>query len=171
MMRGLPRPIRVEGDIAYVPLTRGKVAIIDAADVPLVEGRNWFAVPGGKTFYGVSMLPRSGGRQRSISLHVTILPGFEEVDHRDGDGLNCRRSNLRPATRYKNIVNRGLFSNNTSGHTGVSFHKATGKWQAEIKAGKKAIYLGVYANFEDALSARLKAEEQYHGEFSRRSSR
>ena len=38
-----PRPIRIEGDVAYVPLTKGYEAIIDVEDVPLVEGRNWHA--------------------------------------------------------------------------------------------------------------------------------
>jgi hypothetical protein len=42
------RPIRVEGDTAIVPLTRGFEAVIDAVDVPIVEGWNWVAIPGGK---------------------------------------------------------------------------------------------------------------------------
>ena len=43
------RQIRVDGNIAYVPLTRGYEAVIDAADVPLVEGWNWYAHPVGRT--------------------------------------------------------------------------------------------------------------------------
>lgn len=39
----MKRPIRIEGDVAYVPLTQGYTAIIDAGDVPLVEGRSWQA--------------------------------------------------------------------------------------------------------------------------------
>ena len=38
------RPIRIEGDLAYVPLTRGYEAVIDAGDVSLVEGFNWYAL-------------------------------------------------------------------------------------------------------------------------------
>jgi hypothetical protein len=47
------RQIRVEGQVAYVPLTRGLEAVIDAADVPLVEKQNWYAAADNNTFYAV----------------------------------------------------------------------------------------------------------------------
>lgn len=68
-----PRPIRVEGDIAYVPLTKGYVAIIDVEDVPLVQGQNWCAKRSGKTVYAMRKAPRDiNGKQSSIHLHRVL---------------------------------------------------------------------------------------------------
>ena len=57
-------------------------------------------------------------------------------------------------------------ANNTSGCTGVYLHKDRGRerWAAKITVNKKAIYLGAYEHFEDAVAARKAAEEKYFGE-------
>ena len=59
------REIVIDGNIAYVPLTKGKVAIIDAEDIPLVEGWNWTAVKrnDGETFYAARNHYLGGGRR------------------------------------------------------------------------------------------------------------
>lgn len=56
-------------------------------------------------------------------------------------------------------------SSNTSGVTGVYFDRSRSKWCAEIMFQKKKIHLGRYTSFNDAVSARKKAEEKYFGEF------
>lgn len=58
-----------------------------------------------------------------------------------------------------NLWNTGVNKSNKSGVTGVSFHKATRKWRPQIKINKKEIYLGLYDDFENAVCARLAAEQ------------
>ena len=81
------RQIRVDGNIAYVPLTHGYEAIIDAADVPLVEGLNWLAHLAGRTVYA-----RCASGSPKVYLHRFIMRPADDmcVDHISGDGLDCR---------------------------------------------------------------------------------
>jgi hypothetical protein len=85
------RPIRVEGNVAFVPLTKGRESVIDAADVHLVEGFNWFAHVRGGGAYACSL--RLSPKRKHIILHRIIMgdPDGLEIDHIDGDGLNNRR--------------------------------------------------------------------------------
>jgi hypothetical protein len=162
------RPIRICGDVAYVTLTQGYESIIDAADVPLVDYYNWFAVQVGGTVYAVRS-DYSGTKMRSVYVHRTILgePECLDVDHKDGDGLNNRRDNLRPATKSQNMRNRRMGCNNTSGFKGVYLHKESGKWVAQIKSGSKPKYLGIFTSPEEAHAAYCTASRELHGEFGR----
>lgn len=87
-----------------------------------------------------------------------------EVDHINGDRSDNRISNLRDTTRTVNARNMKKSSANQSGVTGVSFYKASKKWQARIMAGVKYLHLGYFDSFEDAVSARKSAEKTlgYH---------
>ena len=58
------RPIRIEGQVAYVPLTQGYEAVIDVDDVAFVECFNWYALRNGKTFYAVRHVPASENGKR-----------------------------------------------------------------------------------------------------------
>lgn len=162
------RPIRIEGDLAYISLTRGYEAVIDAADVSLVEGHNWSAAIDSVIVYAVRGF-RKDGEQFRIRLHQQII-GVKKgqvIDHKDGDGLNNRRSNLRHVTRNQNSFNQKTPKNNTSGYKGVSFNKKRGKWVSSIGVSWKKRQLGYYATAEDANAAYCKASAEFHGEFRR----
>ncbi len=168
---GKLKPISIDGDIARIPLTRGMEAIIDANDVPLVSGFNWSPLKGPKTHYAVTNIPRASldGVQGKRLLHKIILPvklGLF-VDHIDGDGLNCRRSNLRPATKSQNCFNRAPLPSNKTGVSGVSFRKIDGKWAANITVDCRRIQLGGFDTIEEAIEARRAAERKYRSEFVR----
>lgn len=162
------RPIRIEGDLAYVPLTKGYEAVIDAADVCLVENFNWYA----DTSHGHTVYARrnvNNGKPCSIKMH-RVITGCEEgllVDHKDCNGLNNRRSNLRIADHAENARNTRSRKNNTSGFKGVSLHKGTGKWHATIWYHGKIIFLGAFTKPEDAHKSYADASEFFHGEFGR----
>lgn len=159
------RPIRIEGNIAYVPLTQGHEAIIDAAYVPLVEGYNWCVLRGPYTAYA----KRNGPAARSVFLHHVICPAAEGTvtDHIDGNGLNNRRENLRLATKAENGRNSRIRRRNKSGFKGVHLHKQSGKWRARISTGSKLVCLGLHETPEEAHAAYAKASIELHGEFSR----
>lgn len=173
-MSKAPRPIRIEGDIAYIPLTRGHVAIIDTADVPLVSAWSWTARekrrPDGtiKAVYAY----RQGevdGRRTGIPLHRAILdPGRGFVpDHRNGDTLDCRRANLRPATHAENARNCATPSHNTSGVKGVVWAKKDRRWAARIKVSGRDHSLGLFRCITAAAVAYAKASRDMHREFGR----
>lgn len=90
-------------------------------------------------------------------LHHKYLP--ELVDHVDRNPRNNRIENLREACKKLNAINSGLPANNRSGIKGVSWHKAGQKWTAQIKNDGVKIHLGSYSKLQDAVEARLKAEE------------
>lgn len=94
-----------------------------------------------------------------------------EIDHIHGNRLDNRRSELRICNRNKNALNKGLYKNNTSGVTGVSWHKQQEKWNAYIQIEHKNIYLGLFDSFDDAVNARLIAEQKYFKEYSRNAER
>jgi len=69
--------------------------------------------------------------------------------------------------QYVDGVNKSLLKSkkrkdNKSGVKGVSYHKATGKWDANIGVKGKQIFLGRFKNLEDAIKARKEGEEKYH---------
>ena len=167
------RPIRIDGNVAYVPLTNGYVAVIDAGDVDLVAGVNWFAQIARRrdgsvrTIYAVRT--DRGHGQKTIRMHRLIAGSAweAETDHRDGDGLNNRRGNLRPASTAQNQHNRRKNKDSLSPVKGAVWHKASGKWQARIRSGGKRIYLGLFEDLEMATLAVADARKMLHGEFGR----
>lgn len=93
----------------------------------------------------------------------------DEIDHIDGNRANNCIRNLRQATRSQNGINTRLKSDNTSGLKGVSWHKAAGKWSAEIHCNKKKSYLGLFNTKDEAFAAYTAAALTLHGEFARAS--
>lgn len=84
------------------------------------------------------------------------------IDHIDRNPLNIVPSNLRACTHAQNHQNEGVRSDSSSGVTGVSFVKRSGKWLAYINVDGKRKRLGLHENFEDAVAARIKAKKEYH---------
>lgn len=82
----------------------------------------------------------------------------KDIDHIDRDKSNNAINNLREATKSDNLRNRGVFKNNKLGVQGVSIHKATNKYQAQICVNKTIIHLGYFNELSDAIAARKEAE-------------
>ena len=161
--------IRLDGDVAYVSLSKGLEAIVDAGDVPIVSGINWFASEcRGKT-YAIRNTSKTGDSQRAKSMHRLLLcpENSMQVDHINGNGLDNRRCNLRIATHAQNQWNVGRPKTNTSGIKGVRYDKARGKWRASIWVNGKRKHVGCFANIDDAAMAYANAVITAHGEFGR----
>jgi hypothetical protein len=84
------------------------------------------------------------------------------VDHVNRIRTDDRISNLRLASANENSQNRKMNSKNKSGISGVSWHKRTSKWTAQIMVNGEKIYLGIFETIEDAAAARSSAKEKYH---------
>ncbi len=105
---------------------------------------------------------------RVTFMHDLILPvtGKFTADHKDRNGLNNQRDNLRIATHSQNSANRKLQKNNTSGYRGVSQNKATGGWVARIKINKNYEHIGTYPTAQSAARAYNKRALEVWGEFA-----
>jgi hypothetical protein len=152
-----------------IPLTgrvgAGLFAIVNAADLPLVAGYRWNGVRGRHTTYARTSIRRAGKRT-TVDMHRLILQGVPRIDHADGDGLNNRRSNLRPATAAENTRNSCLRCTNASGFKGVTWHGQRNKWRAQLERDGKHISLGLYFTPEDAARAYDRAALELFGEFA-----
>lgn len=99
-------------------------------------------------------------------IKMTAILGCKNYDHINKNPLDNRRNNLRAATISQNGMNSNIQTNNTSGITGVCWHKSKEKWTAYIYLNKHHINLGYFSNFSEAVKVRLRAEQKYYGEFA-----
>lgn len=155
-----------------IPLTRGKVALIDDDDAEAVLAFQWHAHRNSKDLWYAMQTVKHRSTGSAIYLHRVILnaPPETKVDHKNGDGLDNRRANLRIATHAENLRNSGLSSNNSSGFKGVSFvrHRFLSKpWHARIMLNRKQTHLGYFATAEDAARAYDAKAKELFGEFAR----
>jgi hypothetical protein len=88
-------------------------------------------------------------------------PGELQIDHIDRNPSNNSISNLRLASHSQNQRNINIYSGNISGVIGVYFHKIKKKWVSQIKINGENIYLGTFINKQDAINARISAEDRY----------
>jgi hypothetical protein len=105
-----------------------------------------------------------------IPLHRAIInaPKGLYVDHINGDTLDNRRANLRIATNSQNQANRiRLKSGTSSRYRGVTWNKASQKWQAGIKCNLKSTHLGLFESEEEAARAYDRAAREMFGSFAR----
>lgn len=90
-----------------------------------------------------------------------------EIDHKDRNGLNNQRLNLRSATDKQQKENQRTYKNNTSGYRGVCWEKGKSKWRAKIQHNGKLIHLGYFDTSKDAsIIYEKKRKELFtrHGE-------
>lgn len=143
-----------------IALTQGQVCKVDASDYEWLIRRHWHAIwePTSKRFYA-----RSKG-QYMHRIILAVPPGIL-VDHKDLDGLNNRRYNLRRATRQQNNANKGLQKNNTTGFKGIQ-PQGCG-WVARAKVGGKLHHLGTFPTAQEAGHRVTEFTAQCFGEFHR----
>lgn len=144
-----------------ITLTKGATARVDDDDFEWLSGFNW-------NLDSKGYAQRKAGKS-TVRMHREILraPAGMDVDHIDGDRLNNQKANLRVCTRSENKRNQRVYRNSTSGFKGVSFHKLTGKWHANIGHNGKTTYLGLHRTAEDAAIAYNEAARRLHGEFAK----
>lgn len=145
-------------------------AIVDDKDFERVRRFNWYVNQMESTSYAYRFLPSDeGGNQKTQSLHRFIMnePAGMEIDHRNLNGLDCRKDNLRIATSSQNKMNQRTRRDNSSGRKGVSWQASRKKWAAYIQIDQKRIPLGRFETFDAALIARESAEREHYGEFAR----
>lgn len=154
-----------------ISLTQGHFAIVDEADYADLAKHRWYAVRYKKNSVPVTYAARKvrvGEKRTILFMHQAIMnpPDGMLVDHRDSDGLNCQRSNMRIVSHSQNGMNRRRDARNTSGASGVTLHKGTGKWKASIGINGENKHLGYFNSFEEAVSVRHAAEKEHYREYA-----
>ena len=143
-----------------IVLTQNQVAFVDDEDFEKLSQLRWHVYKGRNTFYARRNLPRVNGKQTSIHMHHEIIgkpPKGFEADHRDGNGLNNQRNNLRHVTSRQNGQN--LHCKKSSQYSGVCWHKGAKKWMARIGINGTNKYLGLFANEFEAFTVYKQAVE------------
>ncbi len=146
-----------------IPLSQGKVALVDNEDYKYLSQWKWFAHFNGQNWYAMRNNIK-GHIPRMIRMHLVIIgekPTGMDVDHINRNSLDNRRFNLRFATRSQNNHNGRLLRNNTSGCRGVVWHKYASKWMARIDIDNQQKYLGLFNSKSEAITARNNAEQYY----------
>ncbi len=149
-------------------MTQGQVALVDDEDFERVNAFAWHArqSPSG-LWYAIRNIWVSGENRNDHQTLHHFIAGYRGVDHRDGDGLNNQKQNLRPATKSQNAMGfRRKGKSATSRFRGVYWETQTQKWRARIFVAGKSILLGRHTSDEAAARKYDEAARKHFGEFA-----
>lgn len=151
-----------------ISLTRGKVALVDDADYIYLNQWTWQATRGRSAVWYATRTDCANER-KTVSMHSLLLitSGNFRADHKNGNGLDNRKENLRPATRQQNGHNQKLSVRNTSGFKGAAWYARHRVWTAQIRVSGRLLHLGRFRRLLDAATAYDMAAQVYFGEFAR----
>jgi len=151
-----------------IKLLRGKVVLVDDENFDFINQWQWYLMKGNHTNYACRK-----EKKKTILIHRVIMntPDNMEVDHKDRNGLNCQKSNMRNCNHSQNNANRGE-RKGMSKYRGVYFMRQTYKNKertyiiADIRVNNKTIHLGYFETEIDAAIAYNKAAINYHKDFA-----
>lgn len=152
-----------------IPLTRGKFALVDDEDYEFISSMGkWHTSAQG---YAAINIKKACGKKTVRCMHRILMDRFnsnyESVDHVNSNKIDNRMSNLRICDKSKNMMNKGMLKNNTTGFKGVCFDKTRSKYKVEIGFDGKVKFIGRFDDIIDAAKAYNAAALKYHGEFAR----
>jgi hypothetical protein len=154
-----------------IPLTQGYFAVVDPVVYYVLVKFKWRLCKNKrkKTLYAERSIRKSTGRYSRLLMHCQLMPDVPPgllIDHANGDGLDNRLSNLRPATVAQNAWNARP-RKSRAGYKGVAWAKDKNLWRGNICVNGKRIHLGYFRTSVAAARAYDAAARKYFGEFAR----
>ncbi len=162
----------VDGDTTKIVFDNGLVGLVDTADIPLIREHTWCTLKIDSCVYArTSINTGRGNKHKGVNMHKLLLKdktlNGEFIDHINHNGLDNRRSNLRPVNHSENMSNsRRVSKNKSSKYKGVHFRKRDGKWVARICKNKLPVILGAFTCEHEAAAAYNEAATRMHGAFA-----
>jgi hypothetical protein len=142
-----------------IKLTQNQVAVVDDDDYERLNQFKWCISRTGKLSYAMRNSPRIKGKRHRIYMHHAVIgtpPNGLQVDHKNGQGVDNRKENLRIVTPRQNVGNKKNITT-TSKHPGIAWNKGMGKWVACIYIKRKPNHLGYFIDEKEAFEAYKKA--------------
>ena len=131
-------------------MSKGFVALADENDYELLSMYHWWPDRRSNTIYARAHI---GGKK--VYMHLLLMGsnrGFH-VDHRDRNGLNNQRYNLRISTVSQNLANQKIRTGGTSRFKGVCWSKRLSKWHVTTKVRNKSVGIGYFTSETEAALA------------------
>lgn len=144
--------------------------LVDDSDYDFLIEYNWFIYrcthkgKKARTMYAVTHTKGVTIRMHRLIMGVTNPKQL--VDHKDSNGLNNQRENIRVATPQQNQFNMRPFVSNKSGFKGVSYHKGDKVYMVFLRVNKKNTYFGSYKTSIEAATRWNELARQHHGEYA-----
>lgn len=159
---------RTKNAMKRIKLTQNKYALIDNEDFKKVSKFNWYAKKISNIYYATHGV-RVGGKDKTVFLHQFILNFPNKlIDHKDRNGLNNQKENLRICTPTQNGANKIKQSNKTSSkYKGVYWHRLSSRWVAQVGINNKCYNLGSFKTESEAAKIYNKKARELFGNFAR----
>ena len=143
--------------------------LIDTEDWEKVSQHKWHVYRSDRSDDTMYAATSQLSSPRMLLLHRLVLNAGRGtiVDHKNHNGLDNRKSNLRICTQQENCRNQRRRKNNTSGYKGVaSVGRGSSKWRAYITEGNKQVRLGNFTTKEEAARAYDAKAIEIFGEYA-----
>ena len=158
----LKNKIEIAGPVGLLYMPCGALVLFDAEEADRVAVKRWFLSDSGyatHTFH-------SGGKTEHLYLHRFLRPSLGLIDHWNTDTLDCRKNNLRPATKVQNNQHRRGWKSKGEHFKGVFWEERTQRWRAGIGVGTKKHWLGRFICPKEAAAAYNAAALRFFGQFA-----
>lgn len=136
--------------------------LVDDEDYPLLNRFNWWAFKSRYTYYAQA---RIGGKM--VLVHRLIMPARKNqiIDHKDNNGLNNQKNNLRVCSFSQNNQNSKNREHNTSGFRGVHYNRRDKMYYCRIGNKGKRLFVGCFKDSTEAAKAYDVKAKELHGQF------
>jgi hypothetical protein len=105
-------------------------------------------------------------RRTGLFMHHVVMLDLRRHDHKDGNGLNNQKSNLRVCTSQQNSANSKKRSAPTTSRFKGVWRRPSGTWSAHIRVFGVKHHLGTFQDEIDAAIAYDEAASRAFGEFA-----
>jgi HNH endonuclease/AP2 domain len=166
----------IDSEFSLIALTKGEYAIVDSDKFEFLSQWKWYYKANKDKITGyAARIDLSSGKRIYVSMHRLVClshynlasEGVQDIDHINGNRLDNRASNLRPATRHQNSGNRGANKISKSGYKGVDLSDPVKMvWRAQITDNGKKKSIGYFATKEEAALAYNQESLRIFGEFA-----